>query len=216
MPINHDARLVFIHIPKTGGTSIEAALGMFHRWQDENTDAAFGLIQSPQWMSRGWVSSFLQHLSYSELAELAPAEVMTGYFSFAWIRNPWDRMVSVYSNTDPHLLGEADQSGLQLRGLRFPDFVAALEGFEHVHLRPQHEFILTADGQTLVDFVGRFEHFARDFTQLVQSARLRPGLVLPHKNASGHAGYRSLYDEASRRAVEHRYAADIERFGYRF
>ena len=216
MPINHEARLVFIHIPKTGGTSIEAALGMFHRWQDENTDAAFGLIQSPQLMSRGWKSSFLQHLSYGELAELAPTEVMTGYFSIAWIRNPWERMVSVYSHTDTHLLGQADQSGLQLRGLRFPDFVAALDGFEHVHLRPQHEFIMTADGQPQVDFVGRFEYFTRDFAQLVRCAGLSPGLALPHENASTHAEYRSLYDEASRRAIEHRYAEDIERFGYLF
>lgn len=216
MPINHRLRLIFVHIPKTGGTSIETALGMFHRWQDENTDALFGLIQSPALLARGWSTQFLQHLSYSELATLAPAEALSQYLSFAWVRNPWERMVSVYSNTDPNLLQKADRQGLQLRGLSFRDFVTALEGFEHVHLRPQHEFILAQNGQPQVDFIGRFEHFSRDFTQLIRRLDLGPEITLPHKNASKHPAYRDFYDDATRRIIEQRYRADIAHFGYAF
>lgn len=214
MPVSHTHRCVFVHIPKTGGTSIETALGMFHRWQDENTDAMFGLVQSPALKQHGWTSDFLQHLSYTELASVVPVATLRGYFSFAWVRNPWERLVSVYSNTDPNLLQRAAALGVQLKGLKFADFVAATADIAHVHLQPQHGFIFDAQGRQQVDFVGRFEHFAQDFATVAQ--RLGLTLALPHRNASQHAAYRELYDSHTRQVVAQRYGADIEQWGYVF
>lgn len=214
MPISLPHRCLFVHIPKTGGSSIESALGMFHRWQDENTDAMFGLVQSAALKQHGWVSDYLQHLSYSELAVVVPSEILQACFSFAWVRNPWERFVSVYSNTDPNLMQRAAAVGVQLKGLKFADFVAATADLTHVHLQPQRGFIIDRHGHQQVDFVGRFEHFERDFCTVTQ--RLGLTLTLPHKNASHHAAYRELYDSYTRKAVEQRYGADIDQWEYKF
>lgn len=214
MPISHTHRCVFVHIPKTGGTSIESVLDMFHDWKIENTDACFGKIQSPELLARQWPSHFLQHLSWFELCSLIPEAQRAGYVSFSWVRNPWEKMVSVYANTDCDLLEHARLCGLELSHLSFAEFVQATLDFPHVHLRPQHEFILTPDGHPAVDFIGRFENFAADFDRLSQ--QLGVSLALPHKNASSHLDYRRYYDDATRASIAQKYHADIAAFGYTF
>ena len=46
MPFDRQRRLVFLHIPKTAGSSVEQALNLFGPWQQENLQTGFGLIQS--------------------------------------------------------------------------------------------------------------------------------------------------------------------------
>lgn len=180
----------------------------------ENTEAMFGLIQSSALLAHGWNTRFLQHLSYNELAMVTSTELRASYFSFAWVRNPWERMVSAYFNKDPDLLQQAEKAGLALCELDFPDFVAATVDFPHVHLRPQHQFFLDAAGKRQVDFIGRFECFGEDFATVCKQLGRR--LHLPHANASKHQAYRYYYDEASRKLIATKYAADIDFFEYAF
>ncbi len=213
MPISLQHKCVFIHIPKTGGTSIEYALGMFGQWQIEDRDAMFGLIGSADLLTLPLKTSYLQHLSWSELQMIGELKQLDSFSSFAWVRNPCDRFVSAFTKLDPHMLEEAGKAGLQLGGLNFSDFVDAVEGFEHVHLRPQSDFIYGSDGQLQVDFVGRYEKFDRDFTRLCKWLKVT-NTVLPHKNASQHRPYQEYYDARTLRKIEQRYASDFELLEY--
>ncbi len=213
MPISLQHKCVFIHIPKTGGTSIEYALGMFGQWQIEDRDSMFGLIGSADLLALPLKTSYLQHLSWGELQIVAELKQLESYSSFAWVRNPCDRFVSAFTKLDPHMLEEAGKAGLHLDGLTFSDFVDAVEGFEHVHLRPQSDFIYGADGKLQVDFVGRYENFDCDFTQLCKWLKVT-NAVLPHKNASQHRPYQEYYDARTLRKIEQRYASDFELLEY--
>ena len=210
--MSRERRYAFVHIPKTGGSSIEAALGLFHDWREENRAAMFGLIQSPELKKHRFVSHFLQHLTVPELALLIPD--IQSFFLFAFVRNPWQRFVSSYSNTDPHLCQEAEKQGLQLRGLSFKEFVYRCEEIEHVHLLEQYKFITDSQGKVLVDFVGHFESLEADFQKVCR--RLGLDRTLPHLNRSEHRAYRSYYDAETRTVIARRYQADIELFGYAF
>ena len=214
MPISHAHRCIFIHIPKTGGTSIETALGMFYSWKEENTDAWFGKIQSPHWQAQGWLTHYLQHLSWTELSQVAPPETLAHYASFSWVRNPWDRMVSIYSNKDPDMLAHANANGLKLKDLSFADFIDATEDYQHVHLRPQHQFILDSQNKPQVNFIGRYENIAHDFAKITQ--KLNINAALPHKNASTHPHYHNYYNDHSRKRIATRYQQDIDAFQYRY
>jgi Sulfotransferase family len=220
MPVSHRHQCIFIHIPKTGGTSIETALGMFHSWKEENTTDMFGKIQTPALIAKGWVTRYLQHVSWAELGNLVPDPIPTRYYSFAWIRNPWDRMVSVFANKDPDLLEHARADGLQLAELDFESFLVATLDYLHVHLRPQHEFILGVQGGPSINFIGRFEHFPADFAALCAALRERGSLAatpqLPHKNAAVRRHYRDYYNDRTRKLVAKRYGTDIDHFGYTF
>lgn len=214
MPLSHDLQCIFVHIPKTGGTSIEHTLGLFGDWRIENRDCLFGLIQSPDLLAKTWGTRFLQHLSFTEISSLVTGSLLDTYFSFSWVRNPWDRMVSIYSNKDPDMLAFARNSGIFLDGLSFTEFVFQTRALTHVHLTDQASFITDIQGRMTVDFIGRFENFACDYQKLCD--HLGISLPLQHKNASRHHAYQNYYNDQTLAEISRRYERDIDLFGYTF
>ena len=103
MPFDRQRKLVFLHIPKTAGSSIEQALDLFGPWQEENLQTGFGLIQSRDLLARNLSSNFLQHLTLAELEDLFP-EILDQAKLFTVVRDPWQRLLSSYRNPDPDLV----------------------------------------------------------------------------------------------------------------
>ena len=86
--INHRHRFIFIHIPKTGGTSMEDVLGAWFSMKRE---------RYARWLPG--VKHWAQHLTMSEIlhrqfSNKNKARRPERYFKFAFVRNPWDRLVS--------------------------------------------------------------------------------------------------------------------------
>ena len=213
MPVSHELRCIYIHIARTAGTSIERALGLFHDWRIENRTAMFGLIESADLRERVSVSGFLQHASAREVLALLPSEC-TNYFSFSFVRNPWDRMVSIFHHKDPHMVMHAAAAGIDIQSLSFDQFLDRARSITHVHLLPQARFICDERGRCLVDFLGRFECLEQDFAAV--SARIRINVKLSRHNRSAHEEYRRYYNDERRRLVAELYREDIEAFGYEF
>lgn len=212
MPISKQHKCLFIHIPKTGGTSIETALEMFYSWKLENTEALFGLIQSKELLAKGFLSHYLQHLTLRQV--LALQANSDELFSFTFVRNPWDRIVSTYHNIDPNLIECATAVGIELRNLPFDEFLARVLNFPHIHLLDQYQFIVDENEQLMVDFLGRFESLETDFDKICQHLNITA--CLPHKNQSTHLDYRRYYTKATRDLVAVRYQKDIALFQYSF
>jgi hypothetical protein len=213
MPVNHQLRCIFVHIPKTGGTSIERTLDMFGDWRIEDAGRLYGLIASRTFRSAAATANHLQHLTAAELRDLLAGD-FDAYFKFSFVRNPWDRFVSSFGKKDPNLLECATNRGIHLAGVSFKDYVRLTRDLKHPHLQPQCEFLFDRNGKSLVDFLGRFETLVEDYGMVAR--RLGLQLDLPHHNASEHAPYRSYYDDADREEIASRYAQDIQVFGYRF
>lgn len=217
MPISHKRRCVFVHIPKTGGTSVEHALGMRARHARESRRRMFGPVLSDDLRAVALSSSFLQHLTIREILSLHPPGALDGYLTFAIVRNPWDRMVSTYFRPDRDMLEQARAQGVELEGLEFGDFVEASMRVEHAHLRPQHEYVTDDAGRIIVDLVGRFETLAESFDDVC--ARIGVRRRLPVKYASParpSRDHKPHFTPRARTLVAERYARDIELFDYAF
>ena len=212
MPISRERKLLFVHIPKTGGSSIEKALGLLGDWRVEDRERLFGLIQSPILKRQAFLSNFLQHLSLRDIQLVLPE--WNKYYRFAFVRNPWDKLVSIYSNTDFNLLTQAQAQGIELTGLEFPEFIRRIVEIQHIHLLPQYDFIYSENGKCLVNFIVRFEQMQEDFAQVCRLLKL--DIQLPHLNTSVHAPYQDYYTEESKACVGERYQVDIETFNYHF
>ncbi len=160
-----------------------------------------------------------QPYGHRQLKELVGTGVF-GYFKFAFVRNPWDRLVSAFSYLNAGGCNRFDADfraqHLERYNGNFLRFVDDLERLStHQHFRPQSHWVCSDDGQLLVDFVGRFEFMEADFQHVADRLGLTAG-VLPRLNTSAHADYTTYYDATRRDRVAALYKDDIVRFGYDF
>ncbi len=170
--VSHKHKCIFIHVPKTGGQSVEYAflndLGL--DWPSrkplilmENQDAKNG---PPR----------LAHLTVEEYVSkhYLSQEVFDNYFKFSFVRHPETRLLSFYK-----FYGYDHYMALD----RFIEKeLNQLMKRRHWFLRPQVDFIYK-NGESLVDFLGKFENFQSDFEKVKEKLG-RLDLHLPHVNKS--------------------------------
>lgn len=212
MPISHTHRCIFIHVPKCGGTSIEAAFGMHADWRFEDRKRMFGRIMSWDLLAHEFRSKFLQHLTWREFCIAVPEGERRGYRSFAFVRHPLRRLESAFSRPDHDLVNEARQHGLPIEDASFPTFVDAVLRLDHPHVRPQVEYLVGDNGVIAVDRVLRFERLADDARAIMSECRVRGRLEHRNPPVRDRAGI-TWPEELRLRACE-RYRDDFAVLGY--
>ncbi len=147
-----------------------------------------------------------------------------GYFKFAFVRNPWDRLLSCYSQKlapGGQGLNKKEDAGEGLRvGMSFAEFVEAAcripDEDANPHFRSQHLTVCGPSGEVMADFVGRFENLEEDFAHVARKIGASH-LQLPHLLPSkGSRPYREFYDGRLAELAGERYQLDAEIFGYSF
>ena len=211
MIVSDQARTAFLHLPKTGGTSVARLLDQL--WPDARTV--------------GGKHSGVRTKAFGELDE--------SYFTFAFVRNPWDRLVSWHA-----MLSDRARKPQRIRSARFralvdyvDDGCSDFEGFVELlaalppdapptlDLVAQSQCTVLTDrtGSMRIDVIGRFESLEHDLNLIL---RLNPyrqdptGPRLAHHNRSKRSDYRSYYTTAARRAADELVGVDAELFGYEF
>lgn len=210
-------KFLFVHIAKTGGTSVRAALEGL-RWRDP-------------WYYPMLVCSRLSHLSGHRIAsklprhakviaakEMLPKEQFDALFKFAFVRNPWDLQVSSFHHIRrerPHYLGG---------NATFEDFLRwkldpARPYQYHVDtsITPQTDYLIDLHGEIVVDFIGRYERLHQDFGEVCARIGIEPP-QLPHARQAKDRkkDYRSYYSDATAELVAGHFARDIQMLGYGF
>jgi chondroitin 4-sulfotransferase 11 len=144
------------------------------------------------------------------------------YFKFSFVRNPWARMLSLWSyykkrNIKP--ISDTDfktfTENLETMTCKVNDHYYSNSQRKINLLYPQYHFISDWWGNNILDFVGRFENLQEDFNIVCDKIGI-PYQKLPHKNKSKHKHYTEYYDDETREIVAEKYAKDIEYFGYEF
>lgn len=190
--------IIFMHIPRTAGGSIGQLC-----------------------MSRGirGIGHNTRNPNYISLAQYKHSH--PAIFSFAIVRNPWDRLVSAY-----HFLS---RGGLNAYDSEDADrYVKHYEGFNEfvsqafrdntilaqIHFRPQYQWI-SDENDVIADYVGRFENLQHHVSTCLALAGL-PDYTLPHVNKAAHEDYKQYYSRESIDIVGDVYSRDAELFGYKY
>lgn len=172
--ICHERKLIGIHIPRTGMTSMEKALFGCDYWK---------------------IDAEAKHLRASH-ARKRYADYWDEYFKFGFVRNPYDRMVSMLKFKD-RLMPDGT----------FYDFVAHISSLQ----KSYHSYWLDEE----LDFVGRFEHLLDGWDEI--KSRLNLDLDLPHTGKSKrNLDYRTYYDDETKALVDAVHQRDLEIYGYEF
>lgn len=197
---------VFIWIPKTAGTSVYEMLGSPPLLKTRH------LIRT-RFANKGLVS--FGHVDYGLLLRdgYVSAEFDRTAYKFAFCRNPYARMVSLYFYSQ--------RVGRLSAEISFLDFCRQLADHpcEPVGLynsdglsqcNPQCRW-LEGFG---VDFVGRVESLQTDLSVALKELGGELNAEVPQLNSTTHREYQNYYCSESRALVEHLYEDDFAAFGY--
>ncbi len=218
MLISYSRNFLFVHIAKTGGTSVRAALRRY-RWGGWHTLPLWLASQMNQWTRprHKLGLKFPRHAKAIAAKEMLPEEVFQGLFKFVVVRNPWDLQVSSYH----HILREKPEV---LQGVKsFQDFLRlkfdpgrAYNFLLDISAELQHEYIVDLQGEVIVDFIGRYESLETDFHKICSHIGIFTPR-LPHlRKAKDRKDYRSYYTDNLAELVASHYRRDLELLGYSF
>lgn len=223
--INHQHKCIYIHIPKTGGSSIEKKLGLFdtlaYGVQDHRNIREIRPRKSveniPLLFSKNAHFSRKKFLKAPLSAFRNPEKELTkeqfdSYFKFTFVRNPWDRLYSWYK----HVMRTEQHK----RDMKLPDdcsFKKFMIEYRNVNYGffSQLYWLQDYDGSLPFDFIGRFESLENDFKQVAETIGLeRPDL--PNLLISGNRPYTEAYNKELIDFVSEHFQEEITLFGYSF
>lgn len=209
-----ELKAIFIHIPKTAGTSIHHSL-------DEM--AAERMVSS----DFDKLGKKLQHLDLSKhvkAADLMPVVGQArwdGCFSFTFVRNPWDLMVSSYewwcqkAYKFKYLKEKAKEVSA------FPSFTDYILSDYGQYMINEFAGNMTdwycVDEVQVVDFVGKVENIDSDWAVICNALDVDVEKYrLPFANKSVRKPYQDYYTNETRQIIGDRFAPTIEQFEYVF
>ena len=214
MRISYRHKFIFIHVDRTGGTSISTALDRYSFRQSDLSRLVAAALRRIGFRAGyyRWQKNPTQHVSAAFLKSRLPTKVFESYFKFAFVRNPWDWIVSLYHARLQHPVHPEYELARYLG-----DFPSYLQWWVDNKRSQQKDLLVDDNNNLLVDFVGRFESLESDFKTICRRLGLK--LTLPHRNDSIFRvtkDYREYFDADTRDLVAEVCADDIRLFGYSF
>lgn len=219
--IIYNPSVIFVHIPKTAGTSITAGLeksfysiGRFRRRLIiarerliHNRCPVHGIDELPK------------HVKAKDIKLFVGRDLWNKSATCACVRNPWDLMVSSYH----WWLQKARQWKKCHKDIQFIEELGSFTAFMSSEYGQKineyhgnyYDWLCSDSGEIIVRHILKFEELDTDWYKLCQETGL-PQIALPHVNQSKHDTYRSYYDDRTKDLVAKRFSWSIEQFGYEF
>ncbi len=180
---------IFIHINKTGGTSIASAIGLSKK----------------------------RHLHVKEVISIIGEEKFNNAFVFAVVRNPWNKVVSHYKyrvKTNQTKMGDNHISFKDWVKQTYGDEKNPFYYDNPRMFATQSDWLKDSSGVIRVNNILKFESLAKDFQSVAKYLAISK--QLPHLNAIKKESYINYYDKESIKIVWQWFKEDIERFNYDF
>ncbi len=215
MILSRDRCYIFVHIPKTGGTSLARALedramaGDILIGDTPKARRRRGRLAALRRQARG---RLWKHSTLADIDGIVTPQEIAELFTFTLVRNPWDRMVSYYAWARAQRF---DHPAVRLaKSVDFAGFLAASEVQAAWRATPARHYMTTADGAERCRLHIRLERFDEDASPLWEHLGFR--LDLRRLNPSARGDYRGYYTDRDAETLAAIAAEDVARFGYAF
>ena len=212
--IEDQHKFIFVRNPKTASTSIHTSL--------DESNIQFNLIRLKEAAGKAWDDTLkVNHPDCFQYKRFLPKKYKQ-YFKFSFVRNPWDRIYSIYIESKNFYFKFYEKESIT-----FEKFLNSISNHSQQYLdftnqlinlpttKPFHKFGNQYKFTKGCDFIGKFENLQKDFNKICDKIGI-PKQKLPHKNKTKHKHYTEYYDEETKQIVAEKYRKDIEYFGYEF
>lgn len=194
-------KVLFVHVPKTGGSSVLKFLRKRISWDDYDYQLA-------------------KHATVFELKKRL-GKWFENSFKFSIVRNPWERVASAYyfKLTHPPIV---EPCSFEQFVLTPETLICKRSNGTTVPLVEQpvlksHSYFLYNNDQLCVDRILRFETLEDDWNALCRERDWTGGYeALPRTNQQDRSRYKGMYTSELEEVVATRYRDDIERLNYSF
>jgi chondroitin 4-sulfotransferase 11 len=176
-----------------------------------------------------YINPFFVGFCYQHYTAYECRKFIGDYYSFCFVRNPWDRLVSAYKwSHKMKRIGEEEIgfdefvakhiANEEYCEWRFQSFGEIFDRRKHRyrHLMSQTTFIYDLKGNSMVDFIGRFEKFNEDFDILRNEFGLSKSPIGISNKSKDETDYREFYTDETKKAVGKYFEEDVDNFKYTF
>ncbi len=212
MLLSTEKNFLFIHIPKTAGSSINHLLYPYRNFEYSTTS----------------------HLTIENYRNWIDSKLFNNLFKFSFVRNPWDLQVSCWKyfvrnfgltiDFKSYILWKfLEETNLldyskYLTNIKEDDKIEQhIRNAFYINRVPQMYFLISENGKIMVDYIGRLETIEYDMKLICDKLDIDLQFV-PKINVSNIEGesYQNYYDEEAKKIVGDRFKLDCELFGYTF
>lgn len=211
MLISFEKNFIFIHVPKTAGSSIRTIL--------EQHSQQAGRTQWRRFLSHLPVSEN-QHKAYFRVHDTArwlkrklPAETFDSFLKFAVVRNPYDYAVSTYLYSKK--ISRFSQRYFAANK-DFYEFLRYLKRRKSIKPISQLAWICDRNDRILVDKLLRFETLETDFAELCTELHISPPDSIPRLNTTDRVHYREYFGSRERQLADELFEKDLRMLNYSF
>lgn len=206
MPLFHDYKLYFVHIPKTGGTTIDT---MFL------SNDIMKLIYSHEYNDKYLVGRckynnnfLLQHCPLEYIIKNNYLNNITkSYYRFAIVRNPYDRLISSWAYYN------------KVFSITLNDFINKITNCSdkkssfYIFTLPQHKYIYDSKLNLLVDKIIYFERYNEELSNFLNNRKIN--IKIFHENKTEHKKYNEYLTRDMYNKINDYYDLDFKLFGYK-
>lgn len=201
--INHQYKCIFIEVPKTGSTSIRSIIGTPKKPHLNIKEIKEEFFYEKENINNSFFPFF---------KKIAIEKKWRQYFKFGFVRNPWDRVVSLYLRKE----------GIQMSDkMSFEEFIHWIENSSDTSIHPsQHknqlDWFLNEKGDISVDFIGKFENLNKDWEIIQKKLDIQSSLPHKNQNITKKKHYSEYYNKETKDIIYEKFKVDIEYFKYNF
>ena len=240
--INHEQKAIFIHNPKCGGAYVRDILLSDYGFQPfslEKHDRLADFMDTSEQIDpvvndkhtirrQGKVRYFLSHQD-----TVGQQDALKEYFKFAFVRNPYARLVSAYKYCRKTLI-QSCQKNSHIRGLvenplLYVDFKTFVRNrgkvnniaFFHAFIT-QYDQLVDDKGVIPLDYIGRTENLDEEFLEILEQIgidEIKHGNLLffdqkINQTTESTEDITLLFDEDTLAFTNTHFRRDFEEFGY--
>ena len=208
MLISDSHKFIFLRMRKVASTSMQAILRPLCIPEPTGRFSHILSRARLEWDYHKYV--FRAHENILAARHRMPVDRFEDYFKFAFVRNPWERLVSEYE-----FILTRPEHGRYKRVKGLDSFT----GFIHMQIPRgdayQTNMLCDHNGNLLMNFVGKLENLDQDWKTACSMGGI-PYQELPRKNVTARKPFKEYYDADSIELVAKHWAREIELFDYRY